>query len=246
MKFNNKTLRAAVKEWLNDTSSAEATYGHISSWDTSKVTDMSELFKNKIKFNQPIGDWDVSNVTNMGYMFSDAEAFNQPIGNWDVGNVTNMNNMFSDAEGRRKGRRKSAFNQDIGNWDVSNVSNMSRMFFDNQAFNQPIGNWDVSNVTKMNRIFEGATSFKQDIENWNIIQDGDIEIEEHLSEPSGTEDQLDQILDQKAIDYLDVLEKALKKVELPGETSNFSEILSNWKDWKDRKAKQSDIKKKDK
>ena len=36
MKFNNKTLRAAVKEWLNDTSSAEDTYGHISSWDTSK------------------------------------------------------------------------------------------------------------------------------------------------------------------------------------------------------------------
>ena len=239
MKFNNKTLRAAVKEWLNDTSSAEATYGHISSWDTSNVTNMSELFKNKIKFNQPIGDWDVSNVTDMSSMFSDAAAFNQPIGNWNVGNVTNMHNMFSDAEGGIRGCR-STFNQDIGNWDVSNVTNMHSMFYFATFFNQPIGNWNVSNVTVMNRIFEGATSFKQDIENWNIIQDGDIEIEEHLSEPSGTEDQLDQILDQKAIDYLDVLEKALKKVELPGETSNFSEILSNWKDWK---GKQSDIKK---
>jgi len=242
MKFNNKTLRAAVKEWLNDTSSAEATYGHISSWDTSKVSDMSELFKNKIKFNQPIGDWDVSNVTDMSSMFSDAAAFNQPIGNWNVGNVTNMHNMFSDAEGGIRGCR-STFNQDIGNWDVSNVTNMHSMFYFATFFNQPIGNWDVSNVTVMSRIFEGATSFKQDIENWNIIQDGDIEIEEHLSEPSGTEDQLDQNLDQKAIEYLDVLEKALKKVELPGETSNFSEILSNWKDWK---GKQSDIKKKDK
>ena len=30
MKFNNETLRDAVKQWLNDASSAEATYGHIS------------------------------------------------------------------------------------------------------------------------------------------------------------------------------------------------------------------------
>ena len=63
MKFDNKTLRDAVNQWLNDTSSAKTKYGHISSWDTSNVTNMSELFKNKIKFNQPIGDWDVSNVT---------------------------------------------------------------------------------------------------------------------------------------------------------------------------------------
>ena len=41
MKFNNETLRAAVKEWLDDESKAEKKYGHISDWDTSEVTDMS-------------------------------------------------------------------------------------------------------------------------------------------------------------------------------------------------------------
>lgn len=35
MKFNNETLRAAVHEWLEDESIAEAKYGHISNWDTS-------------------------------------------------------------------------------------------------------------------------------------------------------------------------------------------------------------------
>ena len=40
MKFNNETLRAAVKEWLDDESKAEKKYGHISDWDTSEVTDM--------------------------------------------------------------------------------------------------------------------------------------------------------------------------------------------------------------
>ena len=37
MKFNNETLRIAVKEWLEDETKAEATYGHISNWDTSEV-----------------------------------------------------------------------------------------------------------------------------------------------------------------------------------------------------------------
>ena len=56
MKFNNETLRAAVKEWLDDAAAAEATYGHISSWDTSEVTDMSRLFENAKSFNQAIDD----------------------------------------------------------------------------------------------------------------------------------------------------------------------------------------------
>ena len=43
-KFNNKTLRTAVKEWLEDDKKAEAKYGHISNWDTSEVTDMSQTF----------------------------------------------------------------------------------------------------------------------------------------------------------------------------------------------------------
>jgi hypothetical protein len=34
MKFNNETLKEAVKEWLEDATKAEAMYGHISSWDT--------------------------------------------------------------------------------------------------------------------------------------------------------------------------------------------------------------------
>jgi hypothetical protein len=44
MKFNNETLRIAVKEWLEDETKAEASYGHISNWDVSSVTDMSRLF----------------------------------------------------------------------------------------------------------------------------------------------------------------------------------------------------------
>ena len=121
MKFSNDTLRAAVKEWLYDAAAGEATYGHISSWNTSEVTDMSQLFKYAPdsvfcfakSFNHPIGDWDVSNVNNMSEMFFRAEAFNQPIGNWDVSNVTDMTIMF---------RGAIVFNQDLSSWSVEGVT----------------------------------------------------------------------------------------------------------------------------
>ena len=81
----------------------------ISKWDTSKVTNMEEMFRGDKSFNQPIGNWDTSSVTNMNFMFWGAENFNQPIGNWDVSSVTNMDQMFGFA---------NSFNQPIGEWDV--------------------------------------------------------------------------------------------------------------------------------
>ena len=40
----NWKLRRAVRAWLDDAAAAEATYGHISAWDTSLVTDLHCLF----------------------------------------------------------------------------------------------------------------------------------------------------------------------------------------------------------
>ena len=54
MKFNNETLKEAVKEWISDSAKAESKYGHISSWDTYGVTDMSSLFEKEEEFND---DW---------------------------------------------------------------------------------------------------------------------------------------------------------------------------------------------
>ena len=129
--------------------------------NTSKITDMGYLFKNRSEFNQDIGGWDVSNVTNMEGMFYDAYHFNQNIGSWNVSHVTNMSRMFG-------GRTDADFNQDISNWDVSHVTDMSNMFLNQREFNQPIGKWDVSNVTDMSYMFLIATKFNQPIGEWNV------------------------------------------------------------------------------
>ena len=201
--LNDSNIHSVVALWMNNQSALEFTdpsnnpyYGHISDWDTYCVTDMSELFKNRIYFNADIGNWDVSNVTNMTQMFYEALIFNQDIGAWNTSNVQNMGNMFRDAE---------LFNQDIGNWDTSsvtnmygmfgetenfdqdisekivtvggqtytawnthNVENMALMFYHSSDFNKLIGNWDVSNVTNMRLMFKFAFDFNKPIGNWDV------------------------------------------------------------------------------
>merc|ERR1719305_929106 len=94
------SIRTAVAAWLSDATVAEATYGHISTWDTSGVTRMSYLFcadswpwcsnTAAASFNEDIGAWDTSGVTTMYAMFRGASAFNQPLGDWRVDKVTDM------------------------------------------------------------------------------------------------------------------------------------------------------------
>ncbi len=175
-------LRNAVNLWINDKSSAINTYGEINTWDTSLMTNMSNVFYNK-SFNDDISNWNTSNVTNMRNMFRASFTFNQPIKTqqvtvnnvtytaWDVSKVTRMESMFKDAQD---------FNQEIGNWDVSNVTNMNSMFFYADAFNQPINTqqvtvnnvtytaWDVSKVTNMYEMFAYADSFNQPIDSWEV------------------------------------------------------------------------------
>jgi surface protein len=93
-------IHAAVNAWCEDPVAAEIKYGHISGWDTSLVTNMSELFKDKTSFNDDISQWNVSNVTNMEAMFRGASRFNRSLEQWNVGNVTNMNMkaMFSGSD----------------------------------------------------------------------------------------------------------------------------------------------------
>ncbi|VVU95080.1 Mycoplasma protein of unknown function, DUF285 [seawater metagenome] len=158
-KFDNKTLRVAVKEWLEDPSKAKEEYGDISSWDVSRVTNMSELFKNATNFNGDISSWDVSSVTKMVGMFYKAYDFNQELSSWDVSSVIDMTRMFQGAYD---------FNQELSSWDVSSVNNMSYMFANATSFNQDLNSWDVSSVTNMSSMFYRATSFNGNLSSWDV------------------------------------------------------------------------------
>ena len=74
--MDDSSIRTAVRAWISDPTAAEATYGHISTWETGGVTDMSYLFCAKsgsyyasrcntaaASFNEDISAWDTSGVT---------------------------------------------------------------------------------------------------------------------------------------------------------------------------------------
>ena len=92
---NQREILKLLLICVDDNASALVTYGEINTWDVSLITDMSELFQDKLNFNSDISSWDVSNVTNMRQMFHNAQNFNSNISAWDVSNLTNMDRMFN-------------------------------------------------------------------------------------------------------------------------------------------------------
>lgn len=135
--------------------------------DTSKITDMSELFvpDRFNKFTGDLSEWDVSHVTNMDFMFRTEVFMNCDLSKWNVSKVKSMRGMFQFCE---------QFNCDLSNWNVSNVKDMSLMFQGAKRFNGNISNWDVSNVETMEGMFGNAQSFDQDISSWDVSNVDDI------------------------------------------------------------------------
>ena len=162
LQFKDKTdLQAAVNAYVSGgqaQADVVATYGPISDWDVSRVTDMSSLFEFKGSFNEDLTNWDTSSVTSMSYMFRGARAFNQDLSSWDTSSVTDMTFMFAEA---------SAFKGDISDWDTSSVTRMVFMFAYAHAFDQDLSSWNTSSVKNMNRMFRGASSFNRDISDWD-------------------------------------------------------------------------------
>ena len=83
--MSDTSIQEAVTAWCSDMVAATAIYGDISTWVTSEVTDMMELFfidgdycgSNSDTFNGDIGKWDTSRVTSFYRLFRGASAFNQ-------------------------------------------------------------------------------------------------------------------------------------------------------------------------
>ena len=93
---------------------------YLNDIDTSKITDMSHLFKGLDPHKIDISKWNVSNVKDMYGMFYNCSNFNCDLSEWNVSNVTDIRFMFSWCKD---------FDSDLSKWDVSNVKDMDDMFY---------------------------------------------------------------------------------------------------------------------
>ena len=189
--LTTQTIYPAVQTYLS-TNQDDPSYGPISRWKTSQVTDMSGLFQDASEFNEDITRWNVTNVTNMNKMFNGARKFNQNISDWNVTNVTNFTKMFSKSGktlitgiNAQKGN-----NFTHGSWftvimdqiviNNDNIYQEVKDYIDNgtssNAYNVygQISQWDTSQITDMSGLFQDASGFNEDITGWDVTNVTDM------------------------------------------------------------------------
>jgi surface protein len=171
----------------------------LHTWDTSRVTDMSAMFRYASEFEggNSLSEWNVSNVKDFSSMFQDASSLNVPgIGSWNVSSALSMQSMFDGA---------AIFNQPMETWDIRQVTSLKQMFRvssmqeqsvwniipdwrdaildhssnilsphctmqNTHAFNQDLSPWEIHQVVDFSGMFHSATAFRQDL-CWSSLND---------------------------------------------------------------------------
>ena len=127
----------------------------LSGFDTSTVTDMSNMFDMSEGGYSRLTDLNLSNlntsnVTDMRQMFSGCTALSSlDIDSWDTRKVTDMREMFNDCS--------SLYGLNIPNFKTSNVTDMALMFSNCENLMWlSIDGFDTQNVTDMSAMFAGC------------------------------------------------------------------------------------------
>jgi surface protein len=175
--INDYTIGSAATLYHDNKDAAVERYGPIESWDTSYVTDMEYLFKDKSAFNSDISGWDASRVTTMKEMFMNTKQFNIDISSWNVGKVVNFDKMFTGA---------ASFCQDLCSWvnacgkliEHDNISlkdavdqyvlhsdPITRAVF---LYGGCMNSWDTTKVTSMESLFYKKEFFNENIASWDV------------------------------------------------------------------------------
>ena len=137
---------------------SKATSIDVSSFDTSNVIGMRDMFKkSKATEIKGLNKFDTSKVTSMRNMFSGSAATSLDLNSFDTSKVTDMSGMFSGS---------AATSLDLSSFDTSKVTDMSGMFASGATI-LDLSSFDTSNVTYMNGMFEGSKVTSLDLSSFD-------------------------------------------------------------------------------
>ena len=139
-----------TKGWFNGCSKLAGVEG-LSKLDTSKATDMSEMFNECSGLTSlDLSSWNTSNVTDMNYMFNGCSGLTSlDVSGFDTANVTNMSFMFCQCSGLTT--------LDVSGFDTSKVTDMSGMFSSCSGLTSlDLSGFDTASVTDMSYMFAGC------------------------------------------------------------------------------------------
>ncbi len=119
--------------------------------NTSKVTDMSDMFVWCQCETLDLSELDTSNVVNMKNMFWRTKAKTINLNNFNTSKVTDMTRMFASCD--------QLISLDLQNFDTSNVTTMREMFHSSESLVQlNLSSFNTSNVTTMYYMFSGCNN----------------------------------------------------------------------------------------
>ena len=136
-------------------------------FDTSKVSDMSNMFRRCKKLINVKGIKDTSNVTNMNSMFRECGSLTciNNISNWNLSKVKDISYMFYQCS-------KLTNISEYLLWDTSNTISMTYLFCGCSSLRQipDISSWNTCNVVYMNHIFKSCQKIKllPDLSKWRL------------------------------------------------------------------------------
>lgn len=168
IRLNTSRVISAKKTFYNCVGGDDL-YLDLSNWDTSSLTDVSDMFRidadmSKYDSNFHTIDttgWDTSHITNMSGIFYNNDKLHGVLGieDWDTGNVTDMSSMFYNCD-------YLTLPKTISNWDTSKVQNFKNMFYDMRLLGRndyagdytvDFSSWDTSSAKNMNGMFYNCT-----------------------------------------------------------------------------------------
>ena len=144
---------------------------NLSNFDTSKVTDMSDMFTYMSSLTSlNLSSFDTSKVTNMSNMFAHMRQLTAlNLSNFNTSQVTDMGYMFEDMS--------NLTTLNLSSFDTSKVTNMGAMFEGMSGLTTlNLSNFDTSQVTDMGYMFSGMSNLTTlDLSHFNTSQVANME-----------------------------------------------------------------------